>query len=112
MQDNATPYGENIYFGYETVTAGVLAWGEERIEYAQAGYNLQSPAHNLLHFTQMVWKPTNTIGCARKKCIADQNGGGQVQELWYVACHYYVRGNVWGQYEANVFPEGTPVGSR
>lgn len=79
-----TPYGENIYFGYESVDSGVRRWGDERIEYAAGGYytNGRDAPYDCLHFTQMVWRATAAIGCTRKKCVADQLGGGNVQESW------------------------------
>ncbi|CAN1173037.1 Pathogenesis-related protein 1B [Linum perenne] len=41
-----------------------------------------------LHYTQLVWRSTKQVGCARVKC---RNGDT------YVVCEYYPHGNVVGQ---------------
>jgi hypothetical protein len=51
------------------------------------------------HFTQLVWKNTTSMGCARKECNKDDAPG------WYVACEYWPRGNVVGQFKDNVQAE-------
>ncbi|KAK8146875.1 hypothetical protein G3M48_002478 [Beauveria asiatica] len=84
------PYGENIAIGYANATAATEAWGDERRE-----YDFRKPGfeHSTGHFTQLVWKDTTTVGCERVLCGA---------RGWFVACEYWPRGNVQGQYEDEV----------
>ncbi|MFB9903533.1 CAP family protein [Allokutzneria oryzae] len=50
------------------------------------------------HFTQVVWKASTKLGCAR---VAGQ--GGKWFET-YVVCNYKVPGNVQGDFPRNVLP--------
>jgi uncharacterized protein YkwD len=79
-------YGENLGLGY-TTTGVVDAWYDEK-----SYYNPSSPAAS--HFTQVVWKSTTKLGCAKITC---DNIWGQ-----YTICSYDPAGNVGGQYAANV----------
>ncbi|KAJ2975077.1 hypothetical protein NQ176_g5721 [Zarea fungicola] len=53
------------------------------------------------HYTQMVWKSTQKVGCCTVKCPA-----GTVLGLpsLYTVCNYSPPGNFQGQYGSNVFP--------
>jgi hypothetical protein len=48
------------------------------------------------HFTQVVWRGTQQVGCARSTC-KEQN-----QDIW--VCEYAAPGNWEGQYRDNVLP--------
>ncbi|OAR00908.1 hypothetical protein LLEC1_00630, partial [Akanthomyces lecanii] len=88
------PYGENIAMGYANATAAMAAWGDERKEYdfGRPGFD-----HGTGHFTQMVWKATTTVGCERVLCDGVKG--------WFVACEYWPRGNVQGQFGDEVQKE-------
>jgi hypothetical protein len=62
------PYsvGENIYASGGTATAAgaVQSWASEKANYVYP--NGYSPATG--HYTQMVWRTTREIGCARVEC--------------------------------------------
>ncbi|KAH8178436.1 cysteine-rich secretory protein family protein [Sarocladium implicatum] len=90
-------YGENLAIGYSTPTQATIAWGDERKD-----YNFKKPGYKsgTGHFTQMVWKDTKQLGCARKYCTSSN-----VLEGWYLACEYYPRGNVIGQFDKQVLPQ-------
>jgi len=86
------PNGENLAEGYTNVTDAVDGWGDERTKYdfGNGGFGESTG-----HFTQLVWKGTTTVGCARVDCAG--KAGGNV-EGWFVVCEYYPAGNVEGQY--------------
>ncbi len=48
------------------------------------------------HFTQVVWKSTQQLGCAKNTCALGPNEG----TLW--ACEYYPAGNTAGEFKENV----------
>lgn len=86
------PHGENLAVGYGT-TGAVDAWYNEidNYDYSNPGFSSNSG-----HFTQLVWKNTQSVGCGVKAC------GG----VWgdYVICSYDPAGNVAGKYADNVQP--------
>ena len=65
-------------------------------------YNYSNPifTSSAGHFTQLVWKDTTKLGCAR--C----GGYSSLSNYWetYVVCNYKVRGNFAGQFTQNVLP--------
>lgn len=102
------PYGENIAIGYATCTTAVEAWGDERKEY---DFNKGEFTEQTGHFTQLVWKDTTTVGCGRMLC--GHRG-------WFLACEYWPRGNVIGEFKQEVDkyigppkdkPKAEPTGS-
>ncbi|OLN86987.1 Repressed by EFG1 protein 1 [Colletotrichum chlorophyti] len=84
------PYGENLAKGYPNVTASVEAWGEERDDYDFDEGEFDADTG---HFTQLVWRNTTDVGCARKLCDDD---------TWYIVCEYWPRGNVVDQFTDQV----------
>ncbi|KAJ5644487.1 hypothetical protein N7507_010498 [Penicillium longicatenatum] len=117
------PYGENLAFGYPNATAAVEAWGDEgRL------YNFKKPTgftEATGHFTQLVWKSTEEVGCAAVNCGYTEDfskvrreGDGLVSRTaadgssraqgWYVVCEYTPPGNVVGDHDEyfkkNVWP--------
>jgi len=86
-------YGENLFFGGPPgafpVTEVVDGWYSEVKDY---DYGSPRFAMGTGHFTQVVWKGTEEVGCATASCsIGD-----------IVVCNYYPPGNVMGQFPANV----------
>ncbi|KHO01199.1 Allergen V5/Tpx-1-related protein [Metarhizium album ARSEF 1941] len=84
------PYGENLALGFPNVTASVEAWGNERDKFDWENFRFQFETG---HFTQLVWKTTTSVGCDRRVCA---------KSGWYLACEYWPRGNVQGQYRGEV----------
>lgn len=84
------PYGENIALGYGNASAAVEAWGDERRVY---DFGKGEFGEDTGHFTQLVWKDTRAVGCERVLC--GPRG-------WFVACEYWPRGNVQGEYKEEV----------
>ncbi|OCF37153.1 hypothetical protein I316_01060 [Kwoniella heveanensis BCC8398] len=88
------PYGENLAAGttgWMDILSAIGAWMDEAAE-----YNPNSPTYS--HFTQVVWKETNSIGCAAIECPAGTGLSGQL----YVMCEYHPRGNMIGAFAQNV----------
>lgn len=82
------PPGENLARGYPTVTEAVDAWGNERALYNfsgdQTGFTEETG-----HFTQLVWKSTQTVGCGATNC-----GGRNNVQGWLLVCEYWPAGNI------------------
>ncbi|GAB2218003.1 hypothetical protein Droror1_Dr00001218 [Drosera rotundifolia] len=82
------PYGENLAEGSGSFTAldAVQMWVDEKIFY--------NPFFNIclfgecLHYTQVVWRDSTKLGCARTQC----NNG-----WWFVICSYDPAGNIIGE---------------
>ncbi|GAA6007407.1 hypothetical protein JCM11491_004152 [Sporobolomyces phaffii] len=97
------PYGENLAAtaGYKSdiVTGACQPWEAEAPDYTPDNPNYS-------HFTQMVWKATTQLGCARVTCppgsIFDAKYGNS---LFYV-CEYNPPGNVYpaDNFRKNVQP--------
>ena len=85
------PYGENLAGqtgGVFTGTKAVNFWVAENVYY---DYETNScvGGNECRHYTQVVWRNSNQIGCARVHC---PNNDG-----WFIICSYYRRGNIIGQ---------------
>ncbi|XP_058095490.1 pathogenesis-related protein PRB1-3-like [Magnolia sinica] len=82
--------GENIFWGKGkqwTPSDAVAAWAAEKSFYSyQSNTCLQNK--DCLHYTQMVWRATTMVGCARIECRSGDT---------FITCNYYPHGNVIGQ---------------
>jgi pathogenesis-related protein 1 len=82
-------YGENLLIGtvgYHGVADAVRAWEKEKSLYHDDAINA-SNWYPSGHYTQMVWKGTRHIGCAKAECR------GNV----IIVCNYDPPGNVLGE---------------
>ncbi len=82
-------YGENLFrgtSGYYTAADAVDSWGEEKNDY-NYDTNKCNPGAVCGHYTQIVWKNTTKVGCAKSEC------NGNV--TW--VCNYDPPGNYIGQ---------------
>lgn len=88
LEHSMGPYGENLAEGYETLSGvdAVTMWVSEKPNY---DYNSNScVGDECLHYTQVVWRNSVHLGCARVKC---DNG-------WiFVICNYDPPGNYVGE---------------
>ncbi|KAI3524235.1 hypothetical protein L1887_02887 [Cichorium endivia] len=85
------PYGENIFWGSGdgwTPAQASLAWVAEQRWYSY-GSNSCGGGRECGHYTQIVWKTTKRIGCARVTCF----GGRGV----FMTCNYFPPGNYIGE---------------
>ncbi|KAG6406704.1 hypothetical protein SASPL_134313 [Salvia splendens] len=81
-------YGENLAKGSGDFTgrAAVNLWVGEKPNY---NYGSNScVGGECLHYTQVVWRNSNRLGCARARC---DNG------WWFISCNYAPPGNYVGQ---------------
>ena len=78
------------------MTASIVAWADEREKYDFASGEFDTATG---HFTQLVWKDTKSVGCARKECNGDDENDAPG---WFLVCEYFPGGNVIGQFRENV----------
>ncbi|XP_043710092.1 pathogenesis-related protein 1A-like [Telopea speciosissima] len=86
------PYGENLYWAsgaaeLETATAAVKAWVDEKSDYDYAT-NTCVNGKMCGHYTQVVWKNSQQLGCASVKCS---------DNAYLSVCSYYPPGNYIGE---------------
>jgi pathogenesis-related protein 1 len=94
-------YGENLYWGsarqwsdgrieLQPVTAQKVidGWGSEAVHYDHAT-NRCAPHETCGHYTQMVWRETTMVGCARAIC------DDTLEQVW--VCQYSPPGNWRGE---------------
>ncbi|GJJ74800.1 hypothetical protein EMPS_07158 [Entomortierella parvispora] len=77
------PYGENLAAGYKDYKTAITAWYNEVKSY---NYNRPGFSGATGHFTQVVWKATTQVGCAKRFC---QNSNWTI----YI-CEYSAPGNI------------------
>ncbi|KAM3509614.1 hypothetical protein MY10362_000507 [Beauveria mimosiformis] len=77
-------------------------WYAEVADFGNS-YGQENPATSAMvgHFTQLVWKNTQKVGCATFKCPPGANFN---MPSLYTVCNYSPPGNVQGQYGSNVLP--------
>jgi hypothetical protein len=96
IEHSAGGYGENLAMGHADISHAVQDWYDEISEYdfASPGFSVDTG-----HFTQVVWKDTRRVGCAKGNCRGFD---------WWV-CQYDPPGNVAGRFQANVVPPAPHV---
>ncbi|CAM0150198.1 unnamed protein product [Urochloa decumbens] len=92
LQHSGGPYGENIFWGSAgadwSAADAVNSWVSEKQWYDHDS-NSCAAGETCGHYTQVVWRDSTAIGCARVVC---DNGGGV-----FITCNYNPPGNVVGQ---------------
>lgn len=88
--DGAGQFGENLAIGTRLTPNGAMyMWYGEGRDYP---YGVSTPPTRYMHFTQMVWRETQEIGCASASCP---------QGVFHV-CRYSPPGNYLGRFATNV----------
>ncbi|KAL1202897.1 Pathogenesis-related protein PR-1 [Cardamine amara subsp. amara] len=85
------PYGENLFWGSGsdwTSTFAVESWTEEAKSYNHMTNSCEGDGM-CGHYTQIVWRDTKRLGCARVVC---ENGAGV-----FITCNYDPPGNYVGE---------------
>lgn len=95
LQHSETNYGENISGGSASTQSPEQVanlWYRERdaYDFARGGFSMRTG-----HFTQVVWRGSERLGCASATC------GGDMR-LW--VCNYDPPGNMQGDFQRNVLP--------
>jgi uncharacterized protein YkwD len=98
FEHSGGPHGENLFAGTTlTDQQAIDGWYSEgeQYDYNNPGFN-----ENTGHFTQVVWKDSTRLGCARKDCGGDLG--------FFIVCEYEPRGNIVGNngqyFRDNVLP--------
>ncbi|KAF2730407.1 PR-1-like protein [Polyplosphaeria fusca] len=99
FEHSGGPTGENLASGYPNATSSIEAWGHEREEY---DFDKATFSKTTGHFTQLVWKSTTSLGCARTRCDSRSVDHGDAAPGWYLVCEYFPPGNVIGRFKENV----------
>ncbi|XP_072952363.1 pathogenesis-related protein PR-1-like [Typha angustifolia] len=89
LEHSTANYGENIFWGQGKqwkIADAVAAWAAERADYNYKR-NSCAPNADCTHYTQMVWRTTQRLGCAKVIC----NSGDT-----FIVCEYDPHGNVIG----------------
>ncbi len=104
LEHSNNDYGENLYMiktekntvidKRVIVKQAIKTWYSEKNIYNYENPNEKNP--NILHFTQIVWKNMNKLGCGVTECIVDN------KKNVVVVCNYKPRGNILGQFKQNV----------
>ncbi|MBL8299047.1 MAG: hypothetical protein JNN30_11975 [Rhodanobacteraceae bacterium] len=96
-----TPYGENLYAGAVSsgfptgVEAAAAAdWANEHTSY---NYAANSCSGVCGHYTQMVWRSTQRVGCGIRQCSVNSPFPPPFTNWTLVVCNYDPPGNVSGQ---------------
>ncbi|XP_021776180.1 pathogenesis-related protein 1A-like [Chenopodium quinoa] len=89
LEHSQGPYGENIVAGPGDASGidAVKMWVDEKANYDYDS-NTCAPNEMCGHYTQVVWRNSVRLGCARVLC----NGGGI-----FITCNYEPRGNFNGE---------------
>ncbi|CAN0920980.1 Pathogenesis-related protein 1 [Linum grandiflorum] len=86
------PYGENLAGGSGGALSGkdsVAMWVSEKVDY-DYNTNTCAPGKVCGHYTQVVWRSSTNIGCAKAACSGDPQSS-------FVICSYSPPGNYVGE---------------
>ena len=105
FKHDAQGYGENLAWNWSSrgpsPVAGsgpVKSWYDEikDFDFNAPDDQRRSPIHKVGHFTQVVWKGSQKVGCAQAAAIGGNRGGV------YTVCNYEPAGNYLREFGKNV----------
>ncbi|KXT07185.1 hypothetical protein AC578_2475 [Pseudocercospora eumusae] len=107
-------YGQNLAAGTTEDQIGDAItdmWYNGEVGYYANDYGQENPDMsnfgNWGHFSQMVWKATEKVGCATQNCPGGVQNAPGIDTL--TVCNYSPAGNVAGEYGDNIgSPKGMP----
>ena len=79
-----------------TLADAASAWAGEAQDYDYSS-NGCAPGKQCGHYTQMVWRDTQRVGCARRTCQANSPFGAQFPSWDFWVCDYEPPGNFVGR---------------
>ncbi|EFJ49383.1 hypothetical protein VOLCADRAFT_104287 [Volvox carteri f. nagariensis] len=87
-------YGENLVLGTFN-TMGEILYGMSLWTIEMCWYDFDAPGFNETtgHYTQVVWKDTQMVGCGYRTCKSVSGFSGQCDGCGVVTCHYSPPGN-------------------
>lgn len=88
LQHSMGQFGENLYMGPGNEIDAVRMWTDEMAFYDH-GTNSCQAGKTCGHYTQVVWRDTQSVGCGLAQCTDGYN---------IVVCHYNPRGNWVGKW--------------
>lgn len=101
--NGATPYGENLYAGAlssgfptDVEAAAATDWANEYVNYNYAANTCPGPGP-CGHYTQMVWRTTQRVGCGIRQCTTNSPFQPPFTNWTLVVCNYDPPGNITGQ---------------
>lgn len=102
VHNPVTPYGENLYAGAvspgfptNVEAAAATDWANEYVNYNYASNTCSAPPCG--HYTQMVWRSTQRVGCGIRQCTINSPFPPPFTNWTLVVCNYDPAGNITGQ---------------
>lgn len=93
LEHSSGPYGENLFWASGSVDADdvVDAWVSEKLDYTLSPSGNEELCTGVCgHYTQVVWRDTERLGCGVAACTNGRSG-----QVW--TCNYDPPGNYYGE---------------
>ncbi|CEP15497.1 hypothetical protein [Parasitella parasitica] len=95
--NDTRPYGdscgENISYGQASISVAIKEWHDLEVNDYNFERGKSKNGNEIRHFTQVVWRRTERVGCALHYCDKDPESNMDMNGNFYV-CNYYPQGNI------------------